>query len=63
VPSTGGGAREEQRTTTGGEPPAVVLKPSVDAIMAGLHVACTNPRRAGSSWRWCAGEADRHDGS
>ncbi|CAL4918567.1 unnamed protein product [Urochloa decumbens] len=37
-------AREEARAA-GGEPPAVVLKPSVDAIVAGLRVAGTNPRR------------------
>ncbi|CAL4943897.1 unnamed protein product [Urochloa decumbens] len=41
-----GEAREEARAAAGGgEPPAVVLKPSVDAIVAGLRVAGTNPRR------------------
>ncbi|CAL4926830.1 unnamed protein product [Urochloa decumbens] len=39
-----GEAREEARAAAG-EPPAVVLKPSVDAIVAGLRVAGTNPRR------------------
>lgn len=39
-----GEAREEERAA-GGEPPVVVLKPSVDAIVAGLRVAGTNPRR------------------
>ncbi|CAL4935440.1 unnamed protein product [Urochloa decumbens] len=41
-----GEAREEARAAAGGgEPPAVVLKPSVDAIVAGLRVAGTDPRR------------------
>ncbi|TKV91869.1 hypothetical protein SEVIR_9G126000v4 [Setaria viridis] len=39
-----GEAREEERAA-GGDPPVVVLKPSVDAIVAGLRVAGTNPRR------------------
>ncbi|RLN19166.1 uncharacterized protein C2845_PM02G01570 [Panicum miliaceum] len=39
-----GEAGEEGRGA-GGDPPAVVLKPAVDAIVAGLRVAGTNPRR------------------
>jgi putative hydrolase of the HAD superfamily len=46
-----GEARDEQRAAAaaGGEPPVVVLKPSVDAIVAGLRVAGTNPRRTVTS--------------
>ncbi|CAN6309708.1 unnamed protein product [Urochloa humidicola] len=40
-----GEAREEARAAAGGEHPGVILKPAVDAIVAGLRVAGTNPRR------------------
>ncbi|CAN6298138.1 unnamed protein product [Urochloa humidicola] len=36
---------EARAAAGGGEPPAVVLKPSVDAIVVGLRVAGSNPRR------------------
>ncbi|KAK3146371.1 hypothetical protein QOZ80_3BG0265270 [Eleusine coracana subsp. coracana] len=40
-----GEAREEARLNGSGEHPVVVLKPSVDAIVAGIRAAGTNPRR------------------
>lgn len=39
-----GEARDEARLNPG-EHPVVILKPSVDAIVAGIRAAGTNPRR------------------
>ena len=39
------GEERHRAATAGGDPPAVVLKPAVDAIVAGLRAAGTNPRR------------------
>jgi len=36
---------EGRRAAAGSDPRAVVLKPAVDAIVAGLRAAGTNPRR------------------
>ena len=39
------GEERHRAATAGGDLPGVVLKPAVDAIVAGLRAAGTNPRR------------------